>query len=356
MIFLIAYFYAFSLILKFLVTNVNGDGVFDNTEEDFTGSVLRLMIFLFEAMLSGFDWVDKIATPLLREKSTRFAGACFVLFMFCTKLALANIITSSMVENYLTTMSLDTKEMEFEELSALLDVKGMTELLHEADEVSDNQISWSEFTKFTHSHANGPKLLSLLGITPLSDPSDPRELSNQFLEMRKVFEVLDVASEEQIPIEVFVLGYVKLQGSKKNLSGLITDYMLKQVLVMARHQTNVVAPMERQMDRVNSLMDDQLRHLTCVQIDIEDIVQPAEERLTKLEQTFSQLTKSLTFPTEDAEEVPAACASLAALTLQAEMEALRKTTEAFMKSQSPLVRAHAERVLVESNGGSSSPP
>jgi hypothetical protein len=329
--FLCAYLYACSLIFKNLMKDEDSRSVFENTPENFTGNVLKLMVYLFEAMLSGFDWLDKMRDPLVTQTSTRAVGVLLLIFMFCTKIVLWNVIVSSMVENYITTSQMDKFEMEEGELYRKLDVHGFQMYLTEADQALDGRVTWEEFLKFVQTHANGPKLLHLLGIK--TKVTDEKERMEQNLAIRKVFQALDIAGEESIPYEVFTLGYVKLKGSNKELQGLLTDYLLKRVLQMVRHQENLVQPMEHHIVALDGMLYERLRHLQFIQIDMEDIVRPVEERLSKLEVRFSEMADSLKFPDADASVVPAAAATMASMTLQTEIEALKKAAEDFLSSR-----------------------
>jgi len=292
---------------------------------------LKLMVYLFDALFCGFDWVDKLARPLLSQDGTRGVGVLLMILMFCTKIALCNLITASMVENYFATMHLDTVEMEEEDLYRHLDVEGFKQLIEEVDEKNLGRISWKMFARYARTHQNGPKLLSLLGITDTA--KNDFQKKEQLLEMWKVFQALDVAGEESIPYEVFSLGYVKFKGSKKKMQGLIFDYLLKHVLLTVCHQENLVLPMERHIASLDNQLLERLRHLKYIQMDMEDIVKPVSAKLSQLEETFAEASESMKFPTSNAEVVPVGCASHAAMTLQNEIDALKIATEAFLASR-----------------------
>jgi hypothetical protein len=335
--FLIAYLYAASLIFKSTMKSEDVAKVFRDKDTNYSETMVSSMIYLFEAMFCGFDWMDSWATPFLHDSNTKATGILLIIFMFCSKLALGNLITSSMVECHLKTSILDASELEQEDLYRSLDVQALELYLDQADDNLDGRLSWIEFVKFVRRHENGPKLLTLLGIRSHIDANgvaDARLATDQLLQMRKVYQALDVASEDNIPHEVIVLGYVKLRGSKKEVQGLIFDYLLKMVLVMARQQhTWFVSPMEHHLVRIEKGLFESVRHLKFIQIDLEDVVKPVNDKLSKLEASFAQLGDSFKFPTSDAETVPMACGIIASQNLQAEMQALRIAAENFIRSQ-----------------------
>merc|ERR1712178_367963 len=110
--------------------------------------------------------------------------------------------------------------------------------------------NWNEFVKFSRSPSQGPRFLKKLGIRTKtrSDEEDQQQL----LDMRKVFQAMDLAGEGSVSIKVFVLGYVKLKSCKKDLDGLIMDGLLKQVMILVRDHENLLLPLGYPLARVEN--------------------------------------------------------------------------------------------------------
>lgn len=344
MAFLLVYLYVMSLLMRMLLEGTQaqfepwmargwiGRGWIG--PEEFDASVLTMMTYLFEAIFCGFDWLDRMVMPLVQYSwlPTRLhiAGVMLVFFMFVSKIALLNVFTASMVDNYLLTTQIDNVEMEIDDLAQNLDLHGFEQIL---DQASDNHncINWEHFETFCKNHADGPKFLRLLGIDPIvTDLNTEAEIR---LKMLKTFQSLDVAKESEIPNEVFKMGYVKLQGAKKTLDGLMTDYMLKEVLVRARDHHELIQPVEHQIQGIDQYVDEIVRRFEFVNLDLQDRLCPITLSLTRMQDSFDRIDQSLADPLDDAEDVPAARAAVADGMLRKEMDELRKAAQDFLNTR-----------------------
>merc|ERR1712054_351396 len=101
-------------IITFQIDRTEMEAVYGETEVRYVNSVMHFMLYLSEAMISGYDWSEKLVRPWLHDSSPRGVGVLIMIFMFVTEVGIASIITSSMVENYFTTLRLDAMEFEQE--------------------------------------------------------------------------------------------------------------------------------------------------------------------------------------------------------------------------------------------------
>lgn len=338
--FLVLYLYPTSIIFKTLTRDTFTETIWRDTQDGFDGNILRFMVYLLEAIFCGFDWVGTLVRPLLEEEAKDGAGVLLMVFMFISKIALMNVFTGTMVENFIATMKVDTVEMEYAYLHRSLKVHELEQLL---DQAADNLdlITWHAFEAFAKTDESGPKLLRLLGINP--DVTVFNTEADIRLNMLTLFQTLDVASEKAIPVELFKLGYVKLKGSKKTLQMMIQDFQLKRVIISARKHGTFVRPIERELLGIESYLEEQRRRVKIAFIDIEEMLRPIRLGFSKLEATFAALDESLRCPEDTSEEVPAACAMVANAALQAEVAALRRAAQAFVDSRAQAARAALRR-------------
>lgn len=327
-LFLTSYLYATSLLIITQVKKTETSQIFKGSTDYVGTGVLRLMAYLFESIICGFDWSDKLMKPLTGESNTRALGGFLLFFMFCSKIALTNLITASLVENYLATVNVDAIE-EKNDIYRALDMRGFKEFLDKAE--VDGRVSWTEFVKLARTHEDGPKFLKLLGIDAVAT-SDEHHLMGQLLEMRKVFVALDLAGEESIPVEAFALGYVKLKKGQKDLHALIFDVLLRKVMFAVRAEDTCIVPMQMHMTHIEGLLAERLQSFKYMTLDVEESLSPIDASLSRLEEQFAVFDESLKLPDETTKVVPDAAASFSSMSLHAEVEALKKAAEGFIKA------------------------
>lgn len=157
--------------------------------QKFYGALTTSMLTLYETISEGIHWHD-VMDPLV-EYCNPWLALVFFFYISFTIFAVLNVVTGVFVESAIQTINDDKKAVLMYQ---------MRELFQSADTDGSGTIDMEEFW----SQLESPKMQAYLKAVDLH-PEEAREL----------FNLLDMDESDEIPIEDFVHGCLRLHGQAK---------------------------------------------------------------------------------------------------------------------------------------------
>lgn len=171
------------------------DDIYVGRMETFFGSLPMTMLTLFMCVAGGVDWWE--VCSLLLEISPLYA-CIFIFFVAITVLAVLNVINAMFVNDAMATtrMDMDLRMREDLEETKLM-VARLTEIFKAMDVDCVGTITSQEFVAELERN-NMKMVLSLIGL--------------HFTDPFTLFRLLDVDGSNELGIDEFVMGCLRLKG------------------------------------------------------------------------------------------------------------------------------------------------
>jgi len=164
------------------------------------GSVIDVMMSLFMCISGGDDW-SVMVTPLY-EVDTVYV-ALFVVYIFFMTFGVLNVVVGHFVDNAAKASEKDRESVVQNELRQLKDYcLKIQAIFKDADKDGDGQLSWTEFENYL-SNDTTAAYFSTAGV----DASLARTL----------FKLLDVDDTDQVGIDEFIGGCMRLKGGARSI-------------------------------------------------------------------------------------------------------------------------------------------
>jgi len=195
----------------------------------------RSFVNLYMAMSGGNDW--EMYYECLGIVSP-FYKLLFLVFITIALFAVVNIVTGVFVDSALTANCLDKNEMVAQELEAKrMKLEAMREVFEELDDNGNGTFNVEEFEM----RISDERVAAYMSSLKL-DVSDAKAL----------FTLLDYDGSNEVSINEFVQGCLRLQGEATNLDAKIMQYevrYLKEVVAEIRHLVKAAAPADDRTPR-----------------------------------------------------------------------------------------------------------
>jgi hypothetical protein len=163
-------------------------------------SVIKTMLVLFMAITSGMDWVD-LWSPL--HQLDALYGTMFVFYIYFLAFGVLNVVTSIFVDSAYQVSQRDRDLVIQSELARnQVYANDIKSFFYEADKDSSGNLSWEEF----EAHLQDERVKAYFASLEL-DVSQARAL----------FMLLDVDETDEVGIDEFVGGCMRLKGDAKSI-------------------------------------------------------------------------------------------------------------------------------------------
>mmetsp|Transcript_29669 Transcript_29669/g.81204 ORF Transcript_29669/g.81204 Transcript_29669/m.81204 type:complete len:856 (-) Transcript_29669:194-2761(-) len=166
----------------------------------FYGGVPQTLLSLFMAVTSGVDWIE-LTVPLLQ-----LHPGYVVLFSFYIAfitLSVMNVVTGVFVDSAYQVAQMDRDVVIQEELhSKEKYMRGLKDIFLEADTDESGTLSWEEF----ESHLEDQRVKAYLATLEL-------DISEAY----GLFKLLNITGDDEVAIDAFVMGCMRLKGPAKSI-------------------------------------------------------------------------------------------------------------------------------------------
>eukprot|EP00931_Biecheleriopsis_adriatica_P009685 TRINITY_DN110759_c0_g1_i1.p1 TRINITY_DN110759_c0_g1~~TRINITY_DN110759_c0_g1_i1.p1 ORF type:complete len:586 (-),score=122.55 TRINITY_DN110759_c0_g1_i1:43-1800(-) len=170
---------------------------------DLYGSMFKSLYTLFQAVSGGVDWGD-VASPLFNVDP--LLGVIFCIYMCFALFCVLNVMTGVFVENASKTAMLDEEMVLMEEMRARKEhIDTVFKVFQETDKDGSGDIAFEEFVECCQDMRTR-SCFKKLGIALESA-----------VDLRNVFEQLDLAGKGKLRIQDLSLGIQLFSGPAKNI-------------------------------------------------------------------------------------------------------------------------------------------
>lgn len=173
----------------------------------------KALLVLFMAISGGVDWQDVIL-PLFQMGT--FYGITFFIYIFFVTFGVLNVVTSMFVDSAFQVSQRDRETVVQGQLSRDLEYrKKIKEFFFQADTDDSGSLSWEEFDTY------------------LSDPKVQAYFSSLELDVtqaRALFKLMDLDETNDVGINEFVDGCMKLRGVAKSIDVNMLLYENEQMI------------------------------------------------------------------------------------------------------------------------------
>jgi len=191
------------------------------------GSIMRSMVCLFMSISGGVDWKDAI-NPL-RTVHWLYEPA-FIFYTFIMLFGVLNVVVASFVENTAQLSRKDESAMIANEMRQVAEhTARIKKFFHEADVDKSGHLSWDEFER----HLEDDQVKAYFQTLEL-DVSEAHVL----------FELLDQDGSDQVDIDEFVGGCMRLKGTARSID----------VNMLIRRNAQVLDSMHQHMEMTGKIL------------------------------------------------------------------------------------------------------
>jgi len=195
--------YGFSILFLHGVSEADLKAIDEETSDMLRthyGSVYASLMSLFMAISGGMDWAD-LMQPL--DEVHDLLGYGFALYVFFMFFGVLNVVVATFVDSAFEISKKDAENIVQEELEKnAFYARSIREFFQSADKDGSNSLSWEEFQK----HLDDKRVQAYFTSLQL-DVSQARAL----------FLLLDTDENDQVDIEQFVCGCMRLKGEAKSI-------------------------------------------------------------------------------------------------------------------------------------------
>eukprot|EP00927_Polykrikos_kofoidii_P046967 TRINITY_DN41065_c0_g2_i1.p1 TRINITY_DN41065_c0_g2~~TRINITY_DN41065_c0_g2_i1.p1 ORF type:complete len:710 (-),score=121.01 TRINITY_DN41065_c0_g2_i1:26-1981(-) len=164
------------------------------------GSLAEVVLSLFMAVSGGTDWYE-LMSPL--SDLSQFYGWLFVFYIAFVLVGVMNVVTGVFVDSATQISQFDRDVRVQEQLAE--EEKYMTQLrkvFEEADEDKSGTLNWKEFEQ----HLRDDRIAAYLSTLELD-----------ITEARGLYKLLDIDERDEVAIEDFISGCMRLRGHAKSI-------------------------------------------------------------------------------------------------------------------------------------------
>eukprot|EP00929_Paragymnodinium_shiwhaense_P033695 TRINITY_DN18455_c0_g1_i4.p1 TRINITY_DN18455_c0_g1~~TRINITY_DN18455_c0_g1_i4.p1 ORF type:complete len:995 (+),score=282.94 TRINITY_DN18455_c0_g1_i4:87-3071(+) len=168
--------------------------------EELFGSVFASLLSLFMAISGGMDWGDILA-PL--SEVNFMLGFAFIMYIFFMFFGVLNVVVGTFVDTAFELSKKDQEHIVQEEMAKNEDYsRSIRDFFESADKDGSGNLSWDEFEK----HLGDKRVKAYFNSLQLD-----------VAQARALFLLLDVEETDQVDIEQFVHGCMRLKGEAKSI-------------------------------------------------------------------------------------------------------------------------------------------
>lgn len=164
------------------------------------GGLWVSIISLFMSISGGRDW-QELYQPL--EKINWISGCVFLIYIFFVVFGVLNVVTGAFVDSMRLVSQKDNDLVIEQELKKETDFKNeITSIFEEADADGSNTLCWDEFEE----HLQNERVRAYF-----------TSLELDISEARALFVLLDVEENDEVPVEKFLSGCLRMRGDAKSI-------------------------------------------------------------------------------------------------------------------------------------------
>jgi len=210
--------YVFSIMFLNVAASHFGNASTDATDpvsqdlEKYFGSLYRSMLSLFMVITGGIDWYE-VSNPLVSVHW--LYGPVFFFYVFVMNFGVLNVVVGTFVTSAQEIASKDREALvKFELKQHEVQTRRIKAFFEEADIDKSGTLSWEEF----ESHLRNDKVKAYFSSMEL-DVSQAHDL----------FELLDADGSDQVTIDEFLEGCMRLKGVARSTELNMLVHMCKKV-------------------------------------------------------------------------------------------------------------------------------
>lgn len=226
-------------------------------EKDF-GNLPRIGLSLFSAISGGRDW-NELAWPLYAVSP--IPALVFGVYIFFVVFGVLNVVTGAFVDSIRLVSQRDNELMIEEELKKVNTFKTeITEIFESADADQSGTLSWDEF----ETHLNDERVRAYFASLELD-----------ISEAEALFRLLDLEETDEIPIDRFVQGCLRMRGDAKSIDVNMILYENEKMLLKLTQFTDYA---EDQFDRLTQAVNkSKLQMNTLMTVLSRNLSKPTEQ-------------------------------------------------------------------------------
>jgi len=230
------------------------------------GTVPDTAISLFSAISGGRDWAS-LFTPLL--EMNMLCGLVFVCYIFFVVFGVLNVVTGAFVDSIRLVSQRDNDLVIEEELKKVNTFKTeITDIFESADSDESGTLSWDEF----ETHLQDERVRAYFASLELD-----------ISEAKALFRLLDVEETDEIPIDKFVQGCLRMRGDAKSIDVNMILYENEKMLLKLTQFTDHAEEQFEQIMYSLKAARSHLNHIAGDQAKIEEKeTQRTRQRNSKL--------------------------------------------------------------------------
>lgn len=278
---LVVMFYCFGLTFRMMLGDIDDTSAIRGVVDQYFPSVGGCIMTGIEVLLRGFDWTDKITTPLINQQESLAAGIVWLVFVSSVHVCVANLIVGVFVEQLMTT----AKESDDQVLKENLVTKAVNigELKKVFADMDTRGMGFITRTEFKNSIRQNPDLARTIGIAP--DEAD------------MLLESVDLFGQTEIKIDDLLFSVIKLKGGTKTVDMMCFDYQIKQIIRQVQRSPTQIEELSRQLAKFELRLDNLSDEMQSTKNGCIEALESVPKRLEALEQQMSSfMTNTLQVP------------------------------------------------------------
>jgi len=233
-----------------------------------------------EVLLRGFDWTDKITTPLINNSESVAAGVVWLIFVSAVHVCVANLIVGVFVEQLLTTAR-ESDDQVYKENLVTKDVN-VKELKNIFAEMDTRRVGKITRTQFKTCMRQNPEFAKTMGIAPN--------------EADMLLKSVDLFGQTDIRIDDLLFAIIKLKGGTKSVDMMCFDYQIKQIIRQVQRSPTQIEDLSRQLAKFELRMETLSEEMQATKVSCVQALESVPRRLETLEEQMSSLLTNLQLP------------------------------------------------------------
>jgi hypothetical protein len=200
------------------------------------GSVPEALVTLFESICGGLNW-HEVYKPLLDRPGGIWAGVVFIMYVFFVYFGVLNVVTGAFVDSMRQVSEKDRDhvvELEMKRIGVLK--RNMTELFTAADTDESGSLCWEEF----EAHLGDARVQAYF-----------RTLEIDVSQARALFVLLDLEESDEVPIDRFVEGCMRMRGDAKSIDVNMLLFENQKIFIK---MTSFIEYAEDKFDRIEQIL------------------------------------------------------------------------------------------------------
>lgn len=236
MLLFVVYFFSL-IILNGIVADYHTglDNAIQKQLKDNYGTLIKTLLSLFMCISGGEDW-SALYKPLLQLNW--LYGAFFMFYIYFAVFGVLNVVTSVFVDATQKASLCDHEHVVQCELERnMMYMKSCRRLFQEADKNASGMLTWEELDEYLKDE----KMQAFLGTLQLDES-----------QARALYSFVDVNGDNEIAIDEFANGCVRLKGSAKAVDVIMLRFENERILAALQELTDLnrhnVAALEARLD------------------------------------------------------------------------------------------------------------